>query len=888
MYSPAGARVDRPVVDRAELEHRIVNSGASVIELVAPAGFGKTYVARRVAERLGARIAADCRDMETLPSATRALLRALGPFKPAFESRLTQYLVALDPGETSAELWLDVLDEVLAQERNGRICWIENAEMLHEFRWGAVVVDRLIRKGLHVLVCAREALALPGLSRVPPNERYVVGIDDLRFSDAESEALFPLGVDRRSIARALDEAQGWPIAVLTYVRAAREGRLQTSWVGANKTYGARHLDEYILNEALSGLSAKAKIVLAAVAQLRDCSEQDVDTLSQGANDITTELQASPFVSWSSGQVEVHALASKGLAAKRQEATCLLRDAAARTAQPLRAAQLYMAAGDAEDAASLLDTVLAPYFLGESKREVVDLVSSLGEDVLTRHAPTWCATITLRAYAMSQHELLSESRSAWTALDAQAPMILRIGVGLTLINSLLFLNHTDEAATIFDDLQRRIDASGVTGIEITLMGYRAFAQMRSGRCVDVDAVMRAIEPLLRDVPESHASALTSFVSAEAFMRGDRDASRRALSRALEIARGVASPLYLVIGLCNAAFHAWLAGETALFESCMEELIQASGPHVIGGTHHFIGCATSARPAATVAGFEIHYLRAYGYIVAAGRESSAGGKRTAARLALDAAEEDGQPWLRAFCQAILACIDGAPEPEVQRALELGAIVEYQPLRDGIVMLARGVVPDRWPGLKSLIGDSLDPVLRLSFATNEAIVDGEAIALSRREMELALALALHDGPRDRQTLAAMMWPDAPEADGASAATVYIARLRRRLKNPELIESTRSGYRLKCRVDLDLDRLERIATSGDENPADAEVERVVRSKHSRLAQWMLLSEWLAPYARRYATALEVVRRRRAEVAASAGDELSAALYRRLIAAESPPEELE
>ena len=86
----------------------------------------------------------------------------------------------------------------------------------------------------------------------------------------------------------------------------------------------------------------------------------------------------------------------------------------------------MAAGDAEDAASLLDTVLAPYFLGESKREVVDLVSSLGEDVLTRHAPTWCATITLRAYAMSQHELLSESRSAWTALDAQAPMILDLG------------------------------------------------------------------------------------------------------------------------------------------------------------------------------------------------------------------------------------------------------------------------------------------------------------------------------------------------------------------------------------------------------------------------------------------------------------------------------
>ena len=46
MYSPAGARVDRPFVDRAELEHRIVNSGASVIELVAPARLWKNLMSR--------------------------------------------------------------------------------------------------------------------------------------------------------------------------------------------------------------------------------------------------------------------------------------------------------------------------------------------------------------------------------------------------------------------------------------------------------------------------------------------------------------------------------------------------------------------------------------------------------------------------------------------------------------------------------------------------------------------------------------------------------------------------------------------------------------------------------------------------------------------------
>ncbi|HKU82340.1 MAG TPA: hypothetical protein VJP76_09245, partial [Candidatus Tumulicola sp.] len=588
------------------------------MEIVAPAGFGKTFIARRVSGPLGARIAADCRDMETLPSAVRAALRALWPFEPAFEARLGRYLVALDPSDPSPSLWLDVLDEALAQERDGRACWIDNAEGLKTLRWGALVVDRLIAKGVRLLICSRQPPSLPSLSRVPPNERYSVGVRDLRFSDAESAALFPRGTDPQSVQHALAAAQGWPIAVLSYVRAAREDGLEGLLAGVDRTYRSRQLDQYVLKEALSGFSSRALTTLAAIAQLRACAEPDLEALTDGAPEIVEELHRSPFVDWTRGPIEVHALASAALVPRLREARALLREAAARTGDPLRAARLYMAGGDPESAASRLDTVLAPYFLGESSGEFVDIVSSLGRDVLTRHAATWSATITLRAYAMSQHELLAESRAAWAALPDDAPLPLRIGVGLTLANSLLFLNHIEEADSVFDALQRRVDASGAPEAGKAVAAYRAFGTLRGGRRVDADAIMQGMEPLFRAVPESHASALISFAGPADFMRGDRDAARRAFSRGLEIARGVAPPVYLAIGLCNAAFHAWLAGETALFDSCVEELVATSRPIVIGGTRHFIACATSPRPATAVPSYELHYLRAFGYIIAAARE------------------------------------------------------------------------------------------------------------------------------------------------------------------------------------------------------------------------------------------------------------------------------
>ena len=163
-------------------------------------------------------------------------LRALGPFSPEFESRLTQYILALNIGETNSELWLDVLDQALTQASDGHVCWIENGEALREFSCGATAVDRVIGKGKRVLLCTRESLTLPSALRAPPNEHYFVGIDDLRFTDAESETLFPGDADRKLVRRALDIAKGWPNCRLD-LRSRRPRRETSSRIVAGRRFG---------------------------------------------------------------------------------------------------------------------------------------------------------------------------------------------------------------------------------------------------------------------------------------------------------------------------------------------------------------------------------------------------------------------------------------------------------------------------------------------------------------------------------------------------------------------------------------------------------------------------------------------------------------------------
>jgi hypothetical protein len=130
-------------------------------------------------------------------------------------------------------------------------------------------------------------------------------------------------------------------------------------------------------------------------------------------------------------------------------------------------------------------------------------------------------------------------------------------------------------------------------------------------------------------------------------------------------------------------------------------------------------------------------------------------------------------------------------------------------------------------------------------------------------------------------MIWPDVSEHAPSNPVAVYVTRLRRRLGDLDLIASGSAGYALRYPVEVDVLQLEEaIAQHRTLEPLEPELERVVASRHPRLPQWILTSEWLAPYARRYENAIRRIRQDRARVS-EGRDAERAQHYRRLLAAE-------
>ena len=177
--------------------------------------------------------------------------------------------------------------------------------------------------------------------------------------------------------------------------------------------------------------------------------------------------------------------------------------------------------------------------------------------------------------------------------------------------------------------------------------------------------------------------------------------------------------------------------------------------------------------------------------------------------------------------------------------------------------------------------EAAITIGLVTREVRVASRTIVLAPRESELLLALALHGAPRDRATLAAMIWPDADEAR-AGIVGVYINRLRRRLGNVDLIEAGPSGYALRRPVLVDLFLLEdAIRERRATEPLDPPLEALVASQHVRLPQWVLMSAWLLPYARRFESAVKHIRAARAAAAAQRDDLELMRHYRTLLEAE-------
>lgn len=168
--------------------------------------------------------------------------------------------------------------------------------------------------------------------------------------------------------------------------------------------------------------------------------------------------------------------------------------------------------------------------------------------------------------------------------------------------------------------------------------------------------------------------------------------------------------------------------------------------------------------------------------------------------------------------------------------------------------GRIPDHWKGLASFCVPTLSR-LTVRFASRVASIGGTQVRLAQREAELLLVLALSGVPHDRRTLGAILWPDRNEADSANAVRVLVRRLRHKLGDAEVVRSTPASYVLSSAPDVDLFALETALAAGN-------ADLILQTQHEQLLddcdhlpKWMLTSDWLRPYVRRYEAAVGALR---------------------------------
>src|SRR5579871_5169836 len=125
-----------------------------------------------------------------------------------------------------------------------------------------------------------------------------------------------------------------------------------------------------------------------------------------------------------------------------------------------------------------------------------------------------------------------------------------------------------------------------------------------------------------------------------------------------------------------------------------------------------------------------------------------------------------------------------------------------------------------------------------------DGASVALSRREVELALALAFRSGPSCADALSGCLYPDLDQREARNNLKVYVYRLRQRV-GPDFIVWTGSGYEFGSNVEVDFiaarqlaEALTHAALPASERSAGVLLAQDLRAEAPR---WIAEREWFA-----------------------------------------------
>ena len=816
--------------------------------IVAPAGWGKTTVARLLAqrwERVAYCDAYGALDAADLASRLLAELARIAP--PGVAGRLMQGLEAgtAHRVESARGAWRE-------DEERDSVTIFDNLEQVADVQGALPFLDSLLDRPhprRSVILCSRVTPRLRTSRFAPPHESWSIGERELALGRADLDRIFGGGIVASDMERVERMTQGWAIGVFYLERAARSGTLARAIADLESSEAAA-LQTYLLDEVIERLSERQRSALVACSAIGDCSASDAaKLLDMGLEDANELLGSLPFVRRAGDTVhfEVHPLL-RTLALQRLHVDAgAFLERSARTllaaGDRIRAAELFVRCGCMREAASAVADQ-AGYLIAAPSPRTAALLGRLEERVLLEFPNLWSAAIFSRTYSVGIPVRLREGRRIWAELDKGADIATRAGVLATYADSCSVSGLLDEAEAALNEFESTLRESEREVGEPMLALWRSVLAVWRSEPVDLPDAIKRMGALLQ-VDATDALYQHSVTAQYYRERGDARAEAAAHAQAVDSATRCGLPLVQVLVFCELAFFHWFYGDDPGYASAVARLEDAAVPSVYEGVRFFLACARGV-PNEPL-GLENHKERVAACLIGAGSAPSAAESRRLAHLAVEVADALKYPLYRVLTRVAQASLEQGKRRDTL-AREAAEIARgLQPaLREAVAAFAAG--REELGMLAAFVGRyrRRESIAELNLFAMQVAVDGARLSLARRALEVLAALGLYRSGLSRDRLASWIWPEMPTAAGHASLRVTVNRLRKALGTGAVL-STPGGYTLAPAVRVDLDDAERAITAVRlrgtidgaqaavlESAANADLDDVA----SRTAGW----EWFAP----------------------------------------------
>lgn len=845
---------------RDALLDRVERVQPKILALIAPAGFGKSTLARQLIIGKSAAVC-DVAGVQDDLDLARRLVPALAAENPSRTQTLTQRELMLGDGGTSVAERVNLALEAWKAPAHQTFFVFENAEHIARNASAREFFARMLTlrpAGRTLVICTRENLRIHLTRFAAPHEILTLRADDLAFDRAELARLFGSPDEEAPhVARILQLSQGWPIAVFLLKRFAAEGRMEQLLESLDDV-AFEELHDYLADQVLATLESGLVEALFACACIGRATVGDLQcaSLESAAIRALAEFaRQSPFVTRNShGEFVMHPMLTSLLLEHREEQRNELLAHAAQAHEEekrhQRAAELHLARGDLAAAAHALGQheVIRDHAPSMAYARVL---SSLDRSLVQRYPRLWGVTALLRIFCVDTEELLDEAESLWRTLSPDATPMERYYI---LAFRILFMSYMGLVHEAIDLIERFAAEHGVGDqpknyFEGYLFYLLGLMRARLGQLTRAERDLTMALPLVGGMDIMASGTLLALGADIARARGEFTVARQFVDRALEAAQKSGLQNFVAFDLAEAAFGAWLSGEDAALARYAAQLDECVHRNGVRGFAYFASVIAGRNEPAQDA--DLLKWVACGRIISASNASDAALAVRHARAALDAAKQYGGPFVQTLAQIALAYFDGISFDEhMRRAINTAEQCESAPLRAAVYAIA-----DRRndAGMLGVFVRRLEreraervPALEIGLADGAVRAAGRDVALTEREHALLVALALRREVVPRARLASLLWPELDDYAARNALSVCLHRLRHHLGSEGCVARVKDGYALHDDVRVDLWEADRVMTALRARPVLGEAERravvaVYEKMRERRPERMREWEWFA-----------------------------------------------